>query len=146
MKLKPKHKRLVGILIALSSITMGLAIFFKNFKNNIVFFYTPSELVEFTNHKLIRIGGIVEINSIVKDDDLNLKFIITDKIKSIPVRYKGFLPNLFREGQGVVARGKFYNDIFYANEILAKHDENYMPKEVADKLKSQELWRISNDP
>ncbi|MFN7038607.1 MAG: cytochrome c maturation protein CcmE [Alphaproteobacteria bacterium] len=140
--MQPKYKRIIIIIIGLLSIVLGIFIILKNFKDNIVFFYTPAEIPQDTHDKIIRVGGIVEEKTIKILEDLKTEFKITDLSKSIKVIYSGFLPSLFREGQGVVAKGKMNGEnIFIATEILAKHDEKYMPKEVADKLKKDGKWK-----
>ncbi len=140
--MKPKHQRLIFIVVGL--ICMILASFFilNSFRDNLVFFYTPTEIktkaLE-TKHN-IRIGGLVVDGSVVKKNDV-LEFTITDLQNSIKLQYKGIVPNLFRDGQGIVAQGKIGQDgIFYANNLLAKHDEKYMPPEVADALKKSGNW------
>ena len=117
-------------------------------KDNIVFFFTPSELTaQHYEAKRLRIGGLVAENSVEIDGTLSL-FTITDETATILVRYDGALPDLFREGQGVVAEGRFARSadaqdryVFQADTVLAKHDENYMPREVAESLKEQGVWQ-----
>jgi cytochrome c-type biogenesis protein CcmE len=109
---------------------------------NMNLFYTPSQILnnEAPLNARIRVGGMVEKNSLVRGDDLSVSFIVTDLEKKIKIQYKGILPDLFREGQGVVALGKLTNNTnFVADQILAKHDENYMPPEVSDSLKKGKL-------
>ena len=119
----------------------GLWLILKNFNENIVFFYTPSELKEkHVAGEIIRIGGLVQEHSIHKINEV-LQFTITDNKASLLIYFEGSPPNLFREGQGIVAKGRLVNNIFIADEILAKHDENYMPKEVAQALKKAGTWR-----
>jgi cytochrome c-type biogenesis protein CcmE len=139
-----KQKRAALILagMALLGIAAGLVLYALN--DTIVFFYTPSELTEknITPSKLFRLGGLVEKGSLVKGEGMTVSFIVTDMIKTIPVSYKGQLPDLFREGQGVVAEGKLdASGKFIANTVLAKHDETYMPKDVADRLKEKGVWQ-----
>lgn len=122
-----------------------LLIVLSTLKENVVFFITPSEWQEknknFIKTKSLRLGGRVSKDSIVKKGD-TIKFSITDGKTVLKVIYKGPIPDLFKEDQGVVAEGSFNNEnIFIARQILAKHDENYMPKEVADKLREQALWK-----
>ncbi|MBY0281606.1 MAG: cytochrome c maturation protein CcmE [Alphaproteobacteria bacterium] len=114
-------------------------------KENVVFFITPTEWQEkrqfFVKTKTLRLGGRVAQGSIVKEND-KVIFEITDEKTSLKVMCKGTLPDLFKEGQGIVTEGSFDDQgVFIARQVLAKHDENYMPKEVADKLKEQALWR-----
>ena len=135
MKIKYKRLRLIAIAVFFTSI--GLWLILKNFNENIVFFFTPTELKQKSvANEVIRVGGLVTKDSITKiDDGLITEFIITDNHNNLTIRYKGILPNLFRENQGIVAKGKLVNNIFIASELLAKHDENYMPKEVSATIK-----------
>ena len=137
-KFNPKNKRLIflGFIFILSLFLVGFIL--NNFKDNIVFFYSPSEIEKISNHQsVIRVGGMIKQNSIKKLDALNTQFIITDYKNDLTINYHGILPDLFREEQGVVAKGKFNqaNNEFDSNELLVKHDENYMPPEVAENLK-----------
>ena len=111
-------------------------------RDNIVFFYTPSEIIQSDRSSLqqLRLGGLVK-DGTVKIEGMQSVFIVTDGNVDITVRYNNALPSLFREGQGVVAEGQLENGIFMAQNVLAKHDENYMPAEVADKLKQQGVWQ-----
>ena len=111
-------------------------------RDNIVFFYTPSEIIQSDRSSLqqLRLGGLVK-DGTVKIEGMQSVFIVTDGNFDITVRYNNALPSLFREGQGVVAEGQIENGIFMAQNVLAKHDENYMPAEVADKLKQQGVWQ-----
>lgn len=141
-RMKQRGWSLLALVILISGI---LLIVLSALKENVVFFITPSEWQEkkqnFIKAKSLRLGGRVAKDSIVKDGD-TVNFSITDEKTALEVMYKGPLPDLFKEGQGVVAEGSFNNEnIFIARQILAKHDENYMPKEVADKLKEQALWK-----
>ena len=111
-------------------------------RDNIVFFYTPSEIIQSdrSSSQQLRLGGLVK-DGTVKIEGMQSVFIVTDGNFDITVRYNNALPSLFREGQGVVAEGQIENGIFMAQNVLAKHDENYMPAEVADKLKQQGVWQ-----
>ena len=111
-------------------------------RDNIVFFYTPSEIIQSDRSSLqqLRLGGLVK-DGTIKIEGMQSVFIVTDGNFDITVRYNNALPSLFREGQGVVAEGQIENGIFIAQNVLAKHDENYMPAEVADKLKQQGVWQ-----
>ena len=110
-------------------------------QDNIVLFFTPSELTpEKMKARQLRIGGLVEGGS-VQIDGLQARFSITDSAAIVSVLYTGALPDLFREGQGIIAQGKFEDDIFRAENVLAKHDETYMPREVAESLKEQGVWK-----
>jgi cytochrome c-type biogenesis protein CcmE len=105
-------------------------------ESNLVFFYSPTQVVaqEAPKQRIFRIGGLVEEGS-VKRDGVQVSFVITDTAKAVPVRYQGILPDLFKEGKGVVAQGQLQGDVFVAREVLAKHDENYMPPEAAEAMK-----------
>ena len=134
--MKPRHKRLALIVGGLLSI--GLAAYFvlNAFQSNLVFFFTPSQVVagEAPQGRVFRIGGMVKTGT-VKRDNLTVSFVVTDTVREVPVIYTGILPDLFREGKGVVAEGKL-NTVggFVASEVLAKHDENYMPPEAKHAL------------
>src|SRR5690242_17268592 len=139
-----KQKRALFILagVALLGTAAGLVLYALN--DTIVFFYTPSELAEkhITPRKLFRLGGLVEKGSLKKGEGMTVTFTVSDRIKSIPVSYTGQLPDLFREGQGVVAEGRLDpSGKFIADTVLAKHDETYMPKDVADRLKEKGVWK-----
>ena len=134
--MKPRHLRLTivgGVLLAVGGIA---ALVFNAFQSNMVFFYSPTQVgaKEAPMDRTFRIGGLVKEGS-VKRDGVNVNFIVTDTAKTVAVRYQGILPDLFKEGKGVVAQGKLEGDVFVAREVLAKHDENYMPPEAADALK-----------
>jgi len=107
----------------------------KAFNDNLLYFFTPTDVVEGRAPigKSFRIGGLVETASVIRDD-MKVSFTLTDTANSMQVNYVGILPDLFREGQGIVATGSFSQEVFVASEVLAKHDENYMPPEVADAL------------
>lgn len=140
--MKPKTQRLIFILIAFCSVSLGTTLILKTFTENILFFVSPTELNKnpaFLN-KEIRLGGLVKEGSVKKTTN-GIEFALTDLAYSVNVSYQGIIPNLFREGQGMVARGKMNNNLFIASEILAKHDENYMPKEVVESLKKSGNWR-----
>jgi cytochrome c-type biogenesis protein CcmE len=139
-----KGRRLAMIAAALSVIGVAAGLALYALSDNIVFFYSPSELiakkVEPGAH--LRLGGLVETGSVVKSGEEKLRFAITDGSKTIEVSYQGQTPDLFREGQGVVAEGILEApDAFHADTILAKHDERYMPREVVDSLKKQGRWQ-----
>ena len=135
--MKEKYKRLRLIIVAVCFTSIGLWLILKNFNENIVFFFTPTELRQKSiTNEIIRVGGLVMKNSITKiDDGLITEFIITDNQNNLTIRYKGILPNLFRENQGIVAKGKLIDNIFIAKELLAKHDENYIPREISKTIK-----------
>ena len=130
----PRHRRFLGICLILLSV--GLASFFilKSFQDNLLYYLTPSEVIagKAPNDREFRIGGLVVNGSFYRETgSLTSQFVLTDGSASIEVSYKGILPDLFREGQGIIAKGKFNStDLFLASEVLAKHDENYMPPEI----------------
>ena len=131
--MKPRHKRLAMIGGGLAALGVVTALVLSAFQENLVFFFTPSQVAakEAPQGRTFRIGGMVEKGS-VKRDGVEVRFLVTDTAKAIPVVYSGALPDLFREGKGVVAQGRLGPDgVFRAREVLAKHDENYMPPEAA---------------
>jgi cytochrome c-type biogenesis protein CcmE len=117
-------------------IGVAAALVLNAFQSNLVFFYSPSQIAskEAPTGRTFRLGGLVEAGS-VKRDGVMVNFVVTDTAKSVPVRYSGILPDLFKEGKGVVAQGQLHDGVFEAREVLAKHDENYMPPEAAEALK-----------
>ena len=128
-----KQKRLALILGGLSIIAVAVTLVLTAFNQNLVFFFTPSQITakEAPTGRTFRLGGMVEAGS-VKRDGINVSFRVTDTAQIVPVSYSGILPDLFKEGKGVVAQGILGNDgVFRAKEVLAKHDENYMPPEAA---------------
>jgi cytochrome c-type biogenesis protein CcmE len=130
---KPRHKRILAIVGGLAALGVATALVLTAFQENLVFFFTPSQVAanEAPRGRTFRIGGMVETGS-VKRSGIEVRFVVTDTAKSIPVVYSGALPDLFREGKGVVAQGQLGADgVFRAREVLAKHDENYMPPEAA---------------
>ncbi len=142
--MKPRHKRIAFILLGLSSLAVAAALALSAFRSNLVFFFTPSQVVahEAPLGRSFRIGGLVEEGSLKRDlDGLTARFIVTDTVSRTPVIYTGILPDLFKEGRGAVAQGKIGADgMFYADQVLAKHDENYMAPEAAYSLeKAKEL-------
>ena len=131
--MKPRHKRILAIVGGLVALGAATALVLTAFQENLVFFFTPSQVAanEAPQGRTFRIGGMVETGS-VKRSGIEVRFVVTDTAKSIPVVYSGALPDLFREGKGVVAQGQLGADgVFRAREVLAKHDENYMPPEAA---------------
>ena len=131
-----------GVLVAVGGIA---ALVFNAFQSNMVFFYSPTQVgaKEAPLDRTFRIGGVVEEGS-VRRDGVNVSFVVTDTAKSVPVRYAGILPDLFKEGKGVVAQGKLEGEVFVAREVLAKHDENYMPPEAAEALdKAHQAQKMS---
>ena len=127
------------IVAGVAAIGVAVALVLNAFRTNLVFFFTPSQVAahEAPNGRMFRIGGLVETGSVVRGcDALTVSFRVTDMAQTIPVVFTGILPDLFREGKGVVAQGKLGTDgVFHASEVLAKHDENYMPPEAAEALK-----------
>jgi cytochrome c-type biogenesis protein CcmE len=140
------RKQRRGILIGTSLVVLGVAVGLVLFamRNSIVFFYSPSEVakMQIAPGQRFRLGGLVETGSVVRSEGTTVRFVVTDMAKALPVTFTGVLPDLFREGQGVVAEGTLAADgTFQADNVLAKHDEKYMPPEVAKKLKEQGVWR-----
>jgi cytochrome c-type biogenesis protein CcmE len=142
--LKPRTRRLliVGSVVAIVGVAAGLIL--NTFNSNLVFFFTPSQIVarEAPMGKSFRIGGMVEKGSLKRGNSMEMEFRVTDTAKTITVVYTGLLPDLFKEGKGVVARGHLLPDgRFEAEEVLAKHDENYMPPEAAEALKRAQSFK-----
>jgi cytochrome c-type biogenesis protein CcmE len=138
-----KQRRLAFAAALLVAGVAGAALIVVALRDNVLFFYSPSDLVAnpVSPGQTFRIGGLVETGSVVRDQGLEITFKVTDGKASVPVRYVGALPDLFREGQGVVALGSRQPDgVFTAREVLAKHDETYMPPEVVDALKRSGRW------
>lgn len=132
--MKGRHKRLIIILVALAVLGVAVYLILNAFRSNLVFFYTPTQIAEgqAPRDKAFRIGGLVKQGSLQRND-LTAHFVVTDTAKDIPVAYTGILPDLFKEGRGVVAEGKLdASGQFVATQVLAKHDENYMPPEAKD--------------
>jgi cytochrome c-type biogenesis protein CcmE len=141
--MKRKHRRLMVVLTSLGLLGAAAALVLTAVEDSLVFFYTPSDLAERSSppDTQFRLGGLVEEGSI-RQDGATTYFRVTDLNRAVPASYTGVLPDLFREGQGVVADGSLTADgTFVANEVLAKHDENYMPKEVADALRANGQWK-----
>ena len=136
--MKPRQKRLALVVGGLAVLGIASALVLSAFQENLVFFYSPSQVAnhEVPQGKAFRIGGLVQEGSVKRlPDGVTVTFIVTDTAKMIPVAYKGILPDLFKEGKGVVAQGKLGPDgVFTAHEVLAKHDENYMPPEASHAL------------
>jgi cytochrome c-type biogenesis protein CcmE len=142
MKSSNKKKRIIFISAIFSICLISVIFVITNFKNNIVFYYSPSELENpqistKATKKIIRVGGLVKKNSLKKISNIEVEFVVTDLSKDLTINYHGLLPNLFKEGQGVVAKGRLdqISHKFIASELLVKHDEKYMPPEVAKSLK-----------
>jgi cytochrome c-type biogenesis protein CcmE len=134
--MKPRHRRLALIAAGLAALAGAAALILSTFRSNLVFFYTPTQVAarEAPQGRTFRIGGLVEVGSLQRQPDgVTVRFTVTDTAKSIPVTYSGILPDLFKEGKGVVAQGELGGDgVFHAREVLARHDENYMPPEAAE--------------
>lgn len=133
--MKPRHKKLAIIAAGVSALGIAVLLVANAFQSNLVFFFSPTQVAanEAPKNKSFRIGGLVEQGSVKRQSDgVTVHFVVTDTAKTMPVVYKGILPDLFKEGKGVVAQGKLGQDgVFRADEVLAKHDENYMPPEAA---------------
>jgi len=141
---KKVKNRLIKILLSLLVLIIAVLIIVLNLRDNIVYFYSPTELFKMqTNEtRIMRVGGLVKKDSIHNNGSQNFSFIITDEINEINVVFQGILPNLFAEEKGVVVEGSYVNDsLFRADKVLAKHDENYMPPEVINSLKENGKWQ-----
>ena len=142
--MKRKNKRLFMISAAFLAIGAAMALILAAFEDNIVFFYSPTDIKEnkLQANQRLRLGGLVEEGSVQRATGSPIvNFNVTDLITTVPITFKGILPDLFREGQGIVAEGNFREGKFFATEVLAKHDENYMPKEIAEALKKSGKWK-----
>ena len=138
--MKRRHKNLVFIIVGIAGLGIASMLILNAFRSNLVFFYTPTQVLagEAPANRPFRVGGLVEKGS-VKRDGLKVSFVVTDLNKSLMINYQGILPDLFREGQGIVAQGRLERgNYFIAQQVLAKHDEKYMPPEVAGALKSKQ--------
>lgn len=138
-----KNRRLALIVGGLAFLGIAVALVLTAFQDSVVFFFSPTDLAakEIGPDRRVRVGGLVEEGSVTRGPgDGEIHFLVTDGNTTLPIRYVGVLPDLFREGQGVVAQGRLAGGTFEADEVLAKHDENYMPPEVADALKKQGHW------
>jgi cytochrome c-type biogenesis protein CcmE len=133
--MKPRHLRLAIAGGVLASVAAIAALVFNAFQSNLVFFFSPTQVgaKEAPANRTFRLGGLVKEGS-VKRDGVTVTFVVTDMVNTVPVRYQGILPDLFKEGKGVVAQGQLQGDVFVAREVLAKHDENYMPPEAVEAL------------
>ena len=134
----PRRKRLLGVAAILGGVALAAVVAIKAFDNNLSYFYDPSQVAggQVPSGKSFRVGGMVTKGSLKRTPGtLEVHFLITDFAHTVPVSYTGLLPDLFREGQGIIAHGKLQGGVFVADEVLAKHDEKYMPPEVAKSLK-----------
>ena len=143
----PKRKKImVGVVSLVIGISVAVTLALKAFQENLMYFFSPSEVIagEAPENRNFRIGGLVVEDSVVRDrDSLLVEFVLTDTVNQVKVSYDGILPDLFREGQGIVANGRLNSQgVFVASEVLAKHDENYMPPEVAEAMEKA----ASNSP
>ncbi len=138
-----KRRRLYMVLGGMALLSVAAALVLTALDENLSYFYDPSNIAEAPLGRAIRLGGLVEEDSVARQaDGVTVTFRVTDGAKSIAVTYKGLLPDLFREGQGVITEGTLDpGGVFVAREVLAKHDENYMPREVADALKKSGQWK-----
>lgn len=138
--MRPRRQRMLAVGLVVAGV--GVAVFFalQAFQENLLYYYSPTQIAagEAPGDRAIRVGGLVVNGSLEREEgSLNVRFVVTDMENSVPIHHSGILPDLFREGQGIIARGQFNESgEFVADEVLAKHDENYMPPEVADSLKS----------
>jgi cytochrome c-type biogenesis protein CcmE len=138
MEMKSRHKKLALIVLVVAALGIAVALVLNAFNSNLVFFFSPTQVAngEAPTTRAFRIGGLVEEGSIRREaDGLTTRFVVTDTAKTMPVTYTGILPDLFKEGKGVVAEGRLSADgLFAATQVLAKHDENYMPPEAASAI------------
>jgi len=135
--MKPRHKRIAIVVGVLVVVAAAAALVLNAFQSNLVFFFSPTQVTskEAPLGRTFRLGGLVVAGS-VKRDGVVVNFMVTDTAQTVPVRFEGILPDLFKEGKGVVAQGQLKDGVFMAKEVLAKHDENYMPPEAAEALKN----------
>ena len=136
----PRKKRILIVCAILTGISIAAIFILTAFEKNLMYFYSPTEVIngEAPEARSFRIGGLVVTDRVIRNrDDIKVSFVLTDTINEVKVEYEGILPDLFREGQGIVANGKLQSkDLFIADQVLAKHDENYMPPEVAEALEA----------
>ncbi|MEX2408819.1 MAG: cytochrome c maturation protein CcmE [Rhodovibrionaceae bacterium] len=147
--MKPKRQRLTLILLGMLALAGATALVLTAFEDNLVFFYSPSDIQAEPppEGRNLRVGGLVLEGSVEKLADGAVRFTLSDTANELPVVFAGILPDLFREGQGIVAEGRFGPEgVFHAEEVLAKHDENYMPPEVAEALEKSGEWQRGQEP
>ena len=147
--MKRRHKRIIFICCSLVALGLAAWLVLGAFRNNLVFFFSPTQVAakEAPVGRTFRIGGLVQEGTLKRDSDgLTIRFVVTDTANTIPVAYKGILPDLFKEGRGCVAQGRVGSDgVFYADQIMAKHDENYMPPEAAKALREgKDINKVKN--
>lgn len=143
-----KKRRLYFLSLGLLALGAATALVLTAISDSLLYFYSPTDLQDrpVAEGQRFRLGGLVEQGSVQKDGE-TVRFVVTDMVHTIPVTYTGILPDLFREGQGVVTEGRLQGGgLFQADNVLAKHDENYMPKEVADSLKESGVWKEGDTP
>ena len=147
MKSLKKQRRIQVIVITVISLALSTALIGYAMRDGIKFFRSPSEVLQRPpdENEIFRIGGLVQEDSLIRGSGTVIYFTVTDGNKSVPVEYSGILPDLFAEGQGMIATGQYTEEKFIASEILAKHDENYMPKEIIDTLKEQGLYKNKDE-
>jgi len=145
--MKPRHKKLALIVLVVAVLGIAVALVLNAFNSNLVFFFSPTQVAngEAPTTRAFRIGGLVEEGSIRREaDGLTTRFVVTDTAKTMPVTYTGILPDLFKEGKGVVAEGRLGADgLFAATQVLAKHDENYMPPEAASAIEQAQKAQLT---
>src|SRR5580765_3820091 len=149
MPMKRRHRRIAFIIVGLAGLGIATFLVASAFRNNLVFFFSPTQVAakEAPVNRTFRIGGLVQEGSLKRDSDgLTIRFVVTDTANTIPISYKGILPDLFKEGRGCVAQGRVGSDgVFYADQIMAKHDENYMPPEAARALdQARDINKVKN--
>lgn len=147
--MKPRHKRMMFAAIALVGVAVAALLVTTALRSNIAYFFSPSQVManEAPKDQVFRVGGMVREGSLKKDaNSLKIEFVVTDNVADVLIKYKGILPDLFKEGQGTVARGRLGEDgAFYAEEVLAKHDESYMPPEVTAVMKNAPIKYLKTD-
>jgi len=147
MTMKPRHRKLALIVLVVAVLGVAVALVLNAFNSNLVFFFSPTQVAngEAPTSRAFRIGGLVEEGSIRREaDGLTTRFVVTDTAKSLPVTYTGILPDLFKEGKGVVAEGRLGpGGLFAATQVLAKHDENYMPPEAASAIEQAQKAQLT---
>lgn len=144
MAMKRKHKRLTFVIIAMALVGLATGLILFALGDGVSLFHSPTDIANKQPgpDQRLRLGGLVEEGSVVREEGSALvRFVVTDLENTVAVSYEGLLPDLFREGQGIVAEGRMQNGVFVASEVLAKHDEKYMPPEVADALKKSGQWK-----
>lgn len=144
----PRQKRMTFVFVLIAGVGVAITLALQAFNENLLYFFSPSQVKsgEAPRDHSFRIGGLVVDGSVARDSgSLKINFDLTDTAETVSVQYEGILPDLFREGQGIVATGKMQGNVFMADQVLAKHDENYMPPEVADSLKEAGVWKHVGD-